>query len=168
MWLVAFLVVSWALRFDARVIVADIALLVLVAIVTIILLVQESLGRALLGTIVILAVVCFLTILGYTVYRLLNAPNSSQSSPTDPIKDGCLKGNLIDCQTYAAHIAVKCNQFDMACKLLAQCWDDKVRAMQVVNFACSDKGNKDACALQRQAMRLQLLMDCDTKTLKDY
>lgn len=175
--LVAFLVVGWIIRFDPTVVVADLALLVLVGVLAVVLLVRGFLRRIVFEILVTLVVVCFLAMVGYTIYRLLNPPPAKPAPisatpgpipPADPIKAGCMAGSYIDCQNYAGHIFVKCNQFDSACKLLAQCWDDKARALLVIANACKDKANQDSCNFQRQNMKSQLLMDCDTKTLKDY
>jgi hypothetical protein len=84
----------------------------------------------------------------------------------DPVKDACMNGSIVDCQNYAGRIRVKCNPYDTACKLLATCWDGKVRALTVVEQAC--KLNTESCEFQKKNMRASVVMNCDKKTLGNY
>jgi Trypsin-like peptidase domain len=86
-------------------------------------------------------------------------------SAEDPVKEACMNGSILDCHNYSGSIFVKCNQFDPACKLLARCWEDKARALQVVEFAC--KRNDQSCELQKENMRKTSQMDCDKESLKN-
>lgn len=84
----------------------------------------------------------------------------------DPVKEACMNGSIVDCQNYSGHILVKCNPYDVVCKALATCWQDKARALQVVEFAC--KQNDESCEFQKENMRDTSKMDCDKKTLANY
>jgi hypothetical protein len=99
-------------------------------------------------------------------------PDSSSTADKphfdDPVKEACMNGSIIDCQNYAGRIRVKCNPFDTACKLLATCWDDKTRALTIVDYACNQHPNPESCEFQRKNMRANIAMDCDKKTLTNY
>jgi hypothetical protein len=79
-----------------------------------------------------------------------------------------MNGSIIDCQNYAGHIRVKCNPFDPLCKLLARCWDDKARALMIVDEVCNKHPNLESCDFQRKNMRGSIAMDCDKRTLADF
>lgn len=79
-----------------------------------------------------------------------------------------MNGSIVDCQNYAGRIRVKCNPYDTACKLLANCWEDKARALTVVDYACNQHPNPESCEFQRKNMRASIAMDCDKKTLNDF
>jgi hypothetical protein len=86
----------------------------------------------------------------------------------DPVKEACMNGSIVDCQNYAGRIHVKCNPYDSACKLLATCWDDKARALTILDYACNQHPNPESCEFQRKNMRASIAMDCDKKTLANY
>jgi S1-C subfamily serine protease len=91
----------------------------------------------------------------------------SPSQPQeDPVKEACMNGSIVDCDNYSGSILVKCNPYNTACKLLAACWQDKARALKVVQFAC--QRNDQSCEFQKENMRAASQMDCDKKTLGSF
>lgn len=86
----------------------------------------------------------------------------------DPVKEACMNGSAIDCNNYAGHIFVKCNQYDQACKLLVMCWQDKARALTIVDEVCNKHPNAESCEFQKKNLRASIEMDCDKKTLDTY
>lgn len=79
-----------------------------------------------------------------------------------------MNGSLVDCQNYAGSIQVKCSIYNPVCKIRAGCWEDKVRALQIVDYVCNKNPNVESCEFQRKNMRANIAMDCDNKKLSDY
>jgi hypothetical protein len=91
---------------------------------------------------------------------------AAAKSLTDPVKEACMNGSIVDCRNYSGNILVRCNSYDAVCKAFATCWQDKARALQVIEFAC--KQNDQSCEFQKENMRDTSKMDCDKKTLAHH
>jgi hypothetical protein len=172
--LVGLLATSILLNLGPQVIASAIVLLMLVGIMSVLLLWDIPKIRPVIFEIILLLVVCsFLAVSAFAVYKWLesstpNGVDARKPKYDDPVKAACMDGSIVDCQNYAGSIRVKCNPFDASCKLLATCWDDKVRALQVVDFACNTKANAESCDFQRKNMRGMLKKDCDKVTLGNF
>jgi len=63
------------------------------------------------------------------------------------------------CKHYASTVFLQCNQFSMECKLRANCWSDKQRAMYLVLDTCegltvTEAGSMPNCArIENRTMR---------------
>jgi hypothetical protein len=181
--LCALVILSAIFNLGTTVLVSVIVLLILVSIMSVVLLIDPKVIRQwVFEFLVVIIVLSFLAITGYAVVKLLGlaAPPSpmkqmpksevkpDQPAYSDPVKAACMGGSFVDCENYAGRILVKCNPFDTACKLLANCWQDKARALRVVDDACNVRKNAESCAFQKANLRAQLTMDCDKKTLGDF
>jgi hypothetical protein len=90
---------------------------------------------------------------------------------SDPYKEACMHGALAlavsGCKHYASTVFLQCSQFSMACKLRANCWSDKERAMRLVLDACegtngdTSRVNTRLCADRRSDYAVDLIKDCD-------
>jgi hypothetical protein len=90
-----------------------------------------------------------------TITALFIAKSGSHFSY--PYKEACMHGDLAlavtGCEKYASNQFLECNQFSAACKLRANCWSDKGRAMRIVRDACEGT-NGDRSPVNAQLCRI--------------
>jgi hypothetical protein len=104
-----------------------------------------------------------------TITPLFTAKSGTHFS--DPYKEACMHGDLSlavsACKHYASIVFLQCNQFSMECKLRANCWSDKQRAMYLVLDACEgtngdrSRVNAQLCSDRKTDYAVDLIKDCD-------
>ena len=80
----------------------------------------------------------------------------------DRNKEGCMNsGSATACDAYVKQIAATCGAFDAVCRGRMVCWQDKARAILIVQMACEHDRELTSCQSQQNAVADLLAKDCD-------
>jgi hypothetical protein len=114
------------------------------------------------NAILLLAVAAFLAITAYAVVKLLGG--ESPEALMARLKQKCMEGSASACSELDKRVQLTCG-YDAACIARAQCWQNKSRALVLIENVCNPgfpNYNAQSCAFQRQNVSQQAKADCDS------
>src|SRR5690348_5518396 len=143
---------------------AAIVMLTLVGVMAILLLLNigKKIHPVVANSILLLAVATFLTMSGYAVLKLLGGESPEVSMTT--LKQKCMGRSASACSELDKRVQLTCG-YDAACIGRAQCWQNKSRALVLIENVCNPSFpnyNAQSCAFQRQNVGQQAKADCDS------
>jgi hypothetical protein len=143
---------------------AAIVMLMLVGVMAILLLLNigKKIHSVVANAILLLAVSAFLAIAAYAVVKLLGG--KSPEALMAELKQECMGGSASACSELDKRVQLTCG-YDAACIGRAQCWQNKSRALVLIENVCNPSFpnyNAQSCAFQRQNVGQQAKADCDS------
>ena len=146
-----------------KVMAAAIVMLMLVGVMAILLLnIGNKIHPVVANTILLLAVAAFLAMTAYAVVKLLGG--ESPEGLMAGLKRKCMGGSASACSDLDKRVQLTCG-YDAACIGRAQCWQNKSRALVLIENVCNPSFpnyNAQSCAFQRQNVGQQAKADCDS------
>ena len=143
---------------------AAIVMLMLVGVMAVLLLLNigTKIHPVVANAILSLAVAAFLAITAYAVVKLLGG--ESPEAVMAGLKRNCMGGSASACSELDKRVQLTCG-YDAACIARAQCWQNKSRALVLIENVCNPgfpNYNAQSCAFQRQNVSQQAKADCDS------
>lgn len=139
-------------------------MLMLVGIMAILLLLNmaKKIHPVVANAILLLVVAAFLAMSAYAVVKLLGGDSPEASVAV--LKRKCMGGSASACSELDKRVQLTCG-YDAACIGRAQCWQNKSRALVLIENVCNPSFpnyNAQSCAFQRQNVGQQAKADCDS------
>jgi hypothetical protein len=143
---------------------AAIVMLMLVGVMSVLLLlrIDRKIHPFVANAILLLAVASFLAMSAYAVAKLLDGESPEASMAA--LKRKCMGGSASACSELDKRVQLTCG-YDAACIGRAQCWQDKSRALVLIEDVCNTgfpNYNAQSCVFRRQNVGQQAKADCDS------